>query len=914
MAARAQWWERKGDLLAAGGLFLAPFVFFYPLTLGSGIFYEGDFMIFYYPIRDALARAFVEGRLPLWATGIASGFPLLAEGQIGALYPVNQLLYRILPIQLALNYELLLHLGWLMAGMFVFARALRLARPAAIFSALAFAGSAFMMENLLITNMLATIAHLPWMLWLLENILTARRRPARVAWFVLLCLISTFQFLTLHAQYALLDTGILALYAATWWWQQLPSGIPRANRPATWVARIGQPFGIVVAASFVAVLLAAAQLIPTFELMRASNRAGGVPYEDFTNQSVEPQHLLLFLAPFALGGPYDVPGGVVGYLGIVPLFLALAAPFLRRERRTVFWLVLALAALALAFGRNNPIYPLLYRVPVFNGLRISGRFLYVVSFAAALLGAISFDQILRAAPKAGFSRALKVAVLALAALIGIEIVLVYQVTLSNWLALWTWLPVPLVLCGGGIVWWAARGKLTRPAAVAGLIGLTIFDLAAFAAVLLQSDNALVPSRDFFHAPQALAALDTRSDRSRILTAGALIPPFPTVKESLYAELGMVYGIDSIKASTGLYIQTMRDYTDNFSPGMLNLIGVRYILLPIFPPDERGQVVSQPGDKFALRLGKEKIDLPPTPASAVEVDSYLENGESADGTPAGSVVFYFDDGTSAELALRVGTETADWAIERAAGRRTPPIARSFPAFSGGALQGHTYRARLALARERTVTAMQVVAASDRLRIEHVRLIDDRGVDTLVDYYVGASNHSVVFRSDRTTVVENSDALPRAFLIHAAQVLDDAATLARLRQYTFNPWQMALLSEGQGLDDNSPEQGEDESVEIVAYQPERVVLAVSAKRPGYVILSDTWYPGWAARLDGKPTTIYRADYTFRAVKVDAGVHTIEFDYAPTSFYLGASVSAATLILLIGGTRWLNRQGAKDAKKGV
>lgn len=47
MAARAQWWERKGDLLAAGGLFLAPFVFFYPLTLGSGIFYEGDFMIFY---------------------------------------------------------------------------------------------------------------------------------------------------------------------------------------------------------------------------------------------------------------------------------------------------------------------------------------------------------------------------------------------------------------------------------------------------------------------------------------------------------------------------------------------------------------------------------------------------------------------------------------------------------------------------------------------------------------------------------------------------------------------------------------------------------------------------------------------------------------------------------------------------
>ena len=375
MAERARLWERWGDLFAAAALFLAPFVFFYPLTLGSGIFYEGDFMIFYYPIRDALARALVQGRLPLWTTGIASGFPLLAEGQIGALYPVNQLLYRILPIQLALNYELLLHLGWLMVGMFVFARALRLALPAAIFAALAFAWSAFMMENLLITNMLATIAHLPWMLWLLEKILTARRRPTRLAWFVLLCIISTFQFLTLHAQYALLDTGILALYAATWWWQQPKSGAAHSNRPARWIARVGQPLGVVVVATGVAVLIAAAQLIPTAELMRASNRAGGVPYEDFTNQSVEPQDLLLFLAPFVLGGPNDVHGGVVGYLGIVPLLLALAAPILQRERRTLFWIVLALAALALAFGRFNPIYPLLYRVPIFNGLRISGRFL-----------------------------------------------------------------------------------------------------------------------------------------------------------------------------------------------------------------------------------------------------------------------------------------------------------------------------------------------------------------------------------------------------------------------------------------------------------------------------------------------------------------------------------------------------------
>ncbi len=894
--------RRRAEIVALC-LFLAPFVLYFPVTLGQKVFFDGDISLFDYPIRVALASAFAQGRLPLWSPGMMMGFPLMGEGQIGALNPLNQILYRVLPAYRALGLEMLLHLGWMMVGTYYFARQIKLGIPSAALAAIVFAGNAYVMP--FFPSLLATIAWLPWSLWLLEKLIAAKRSRARVAWFVLLCGTIVMQIFSAHPYHELFNAGMLMVYATAWRWRQSNRIDPHAH------LRWWQPPGLVIAAVLIALGIGAVQLIPTFELSQVSNRAR-LTYDEFTIYSVELQHLLLLVAPFAQGGVYGVPGGVVGYLGILPLLLALIAPIIRRHRETLFWAGLAFGGLALAFGRNNPFYALLYNVPLFNSFRIADRFLYFFVFAAAMLSAFALDTLIDWSPRIGEnrnasrdSRRLNVAVLGMIALIGIEVILAYQFSLQDWQALWGWLPLVLVLFGAVLIVGSLRRRLAREALVLAVIGVTVFDLVAFAAVFLHSKNALIPVDEFLRTPQSLAAIDSRAGQARVMAAGSLIPPFPVARESLFPYLGTVYGADGTKGVTSFFIQRTRDYTDYFSPGMLNLANVRYLTIPKFPPDETGRIVSQPSDKFALRLGKEKIDLPPTPAAVIQVDSYLENGNAAEGTPAGRIVFSFDDGTTVELALRAGIETADWAIERAPGRRAPPIARTFSAFAGARFQGHTYRARLALPQTRVVTALQVVAASDSLRIEHIRLIDDRGGDTLVDYFVGASDHSVVFRSDQTTVIENADALPRAFLIHAAEILDDAATLARLRAYTFDPRQVVLLADGDARADASPEQADDESVEIVAYQPEHVELAVTAKRQGYVILSDTWYPGWTAWLDGKPTALYRADYTFRAVKVDAGTHKIEFDYAPMSFYLGAAISVTTLMVLVLGATWMKRK---------
>ena len=78
----------------------------------------------------------------------------------------------------------------------------------------------------------------------------------------------------------------------------------------------------------------------------------------------------------------------------------------------------------------------------------------------------------------------------------------------------------------------------------------------------------------------------------------------------------------------------------------------------------------------------------------------------------------------------------------------------------------------------------------------------------------------------------------------------------------------------------------------------------------MLSDAFYLGWEATVDGTPVKIYRADYAFRAVPLAAGTHLVHFTYRPLSYRLGRTISPATLLLiglLLGQGRW--RQGRAE-----
>ena len=154
--------------------------------------------------------------------------------------------------------------------------------------------------------------------------------------------------------------------------------------------------------------------------------------------------------------------------------------------------------------------------------------------------------------------------------------------------------------------------------------------------------------------------------------------------------------------------------------------------------------------------------------------------------------------------------------------------------------------------------------------------------------------LVRRDDEGAIYHNPTALPRAWLVHAVEVLpDDEAVMERLTTPGFPVSTTALLTEA------PPELAaarERERTTITRYTPREVTVEVQSAAPGLLVLSDAHYPGWEAFVDGQQAHIYTVDTILRGVVVPSGDHQVQFHYRPRSFLIGASVSLATWLVLL------------------
>ncbi|MBX7165691.1 MAG: YfhO family protein [Pirellulales bacterium] len=161
---------------------------------------------------------------------------------------------------------------------------------------------------------------------------------------------------------------------------------------------------------------------------------------------------------------------------------------------------------------------------------------------------------------------------------------------------------------------------------------------------------------------------------------------------------------------------------------------------------------------------------------------------------------------------------------------------------------------------------------------------------------------------TAVWLSPDRPPRAWVTHRWQSLEEfrlhfppsLRPFANLRERPIVELSHEELAEGPDTDVAAGER-----CEITRHEPERVVCEVRLAAPGLLVLADQFYPGWQARVRTAPAAqftaapIARANQVMRGVFLPAGQHQVEFIYRPTSCYLGAGVTAATLIALGG---WL------------
>lgn len=162
---------------------------------------------------------------------------------------------------------------------------------------------------------------------------------------------------------------------------------------------------------------------------------------------------------------------------------------------------------------------------------------------------------------------------------------------------------------------------------------------------------------------------------------------------------------------------------------------------------------------------------------------------------------------------------------------------------------------------------------------------------------APHFSLEYDGPDARIYRNDRALPRAFLAsRARRCVDDAAGLRLMREGALDFREEVLVAQCEGAPAAGP-RGRVSNAEIRQYRSHRVVIHAMTDSPAYLVLTDTWFPGWRARVNGVEQPVWRANHAFRAVWLPPGRHEVEFRYRPASFQFGLGLSALAACAALG-----------------
>lgn len=343
---------------------------------------------FSFATKFLLSQSLRASAIPTWTTLLGGGFPLIGEGQIGAFFLPNLVLFRVFAPPVAYNLTLVLALVTAAAGMYILLRRFSLGALAALFGAFAFALSGIMIPQLTHHTLIQGISLLPAIL-VATNLLITKPSGLRVSLFAFL---ASQQIFAGFPQASFI-TLLLAFAYAGWVSVQKKS------------ARILVPL---CAAALLTLGLGAIQLVPSYEFLQESSVAEGFSPSDATFFSYPPAHLKTLLSPYLLGNPKEgtyppfttFDGSIfwenTGFFGTLGLALSLVGVVLvlRKKRDPFqFFVWTGGVALLLMLGKYSPLY-IVYSFWPFQLFRVPSRFLWIFIFSLSALASYALHALL----------------------------------------------------------------------------------------------------------------------------------------------------------------------------------------------------------------------------------------------------------------------------------------------------------------------------------------------------------------------------------------------------------------------------------------------------------------------------------------------------------------------------------------
>ena len=856
-----------------------------------------DLVIENYVWKKFVADSVQAGEIPLWNPYLFAGAPFLAAGQHSAYYPFS-ILFLILPLTKAYGWYALSQL-WL-AGvlMYIFGRALRMRRSSAAIAGLVFQGSAFLVISTAVFPMIIGAAvWLPFLLACIEKIVEDSR--LKIAWGGLGAVALGVQIFPGHTEITYYTLLIMAIYAVVRIAYSVVRNRAQLRLTHHIVKAVLRPFLWLSGMVFIGLLLGAVQLIPLFEMGQANFREGSASFAEVQSWAFPPRRILTLALPNFFGNPathsyQDVLTGeqvpftadrygnprtnnewgfknyVEGaiYLGILPLFLAILGIWgavkakgrkqkaengvtLHASRSFHTWFFVGLSFFSITFIFGTPLYGLLYYgLPFINQLHTPFRWVFPLTLCVAALAGFGAD---------------------------------YLATTRKW-PTWT-------------DWQAFKQAQNEKPETA---------------VIFASDSSKpkwIQPLFLWGAPSLITGLASLAFWGGLLLLAGLFvshwlyPQIEPVIERVF--LSMALADTAFDSTIAFYSYQFRQF---FILGLMLVasgVVLRVSRCPIFLPI--------PG------VGKRPLYLF-LAAVVIVIDGLLANfGFNAAVDPA--LLAY-----KPEMVQWLEQQPGQWRLTSFNPNGDIP----FNANSGWLYNFQDIRGYDSIIPKQYTEYMAAIEPQNALLYNRIQPIanweslNSPLLDVLNVKYVITSEtinlpkYTLVWEGEGVRIYENLGVAPRAYTLplSATVIVENALTAMQEldpRQYVVienKDWQLAgePISKLQSFDKlrtNSPISSSLTPAAINHYASSEVILTASVAEPAWLILNDSYFPGWKAWVRPAGTgedqetqvDVVRVNGNFRGVLLEeSGDWTVRFKYSPTSFQLGGLASFMGLILFI------------------
>jgi hypothetical protein len=270
-----------------------------------------------------------------------------------------------------------------------------------------------------------------------------------------------------------------------------------------------------------------------------------------------------------------------------------------------------------------------------------------------------------------------------------------------------------------------------------------------------------------------------------------------------------------------------------------------------------------------------------------------------------------DGKVVEADLLAGRDTAEWAHERpdVSALVKHQLASVFDSRPGNAennFSAYRYWSTVPLGNAIEVSKVEIrnTAKEARLALWKASLFDSalKHSATLVrDSGLPAAQWQPVRNQDGLVVWRNGRAMPRAWIVKQVETVDAEEALRRIRGTSpvdFDPNRTALVEVAPELVPRAVAApiGAKDSVKVTNYRPDSITIEANASSPSFLVVSEMFYPGWEARVDGQLTKLFVTDYLLRGVALSSGEHLIEMKYTAPGAFKGMIISVGAVLILV------------------